>query len=209
MIDRSASSIALVVTTLLFGATAQAQSVPATPANGCAQSLQPSCVSITAEPTLERPAGSPDARTPGTITLFGNVKGLALFQGDLAETTPSFGPAWRMKVGVRYDAPGGVQSTASAIARRGYVLPLAMVEPLGSDVQLPDYSHPSLLFGGAAIHWDTELRVRKTFIASDALDLAAVVEAINLLKLSGGADQTEKAPALTSPTIRAGVFVAF
>ena len=83
------------------------------------------------------------------------------------------------------------------------------MQPLGSDVQLPDHSHPSLLFGAAPILWDTELRVRKTFIASDTLDLGGVVEAFNLLNLNRGAEQTEKTPALTSPTIRGGVLVGF
>lgn len=114
-----------------------------------------------------------------------------------------------MKVGIRYNAPGGVQFTASAVARRGYTLPIAMTQPLGSDVELPDHSHPSLLFGAAPIQWDTELRVRKTFLSSDAFDLDGVFEAFNLLNLNRGAEQTEKTPVMTSPTIRAGVFLGF
>ena len=209
MVDSRASSIAFAVTTLLFAAIAHAQSAPAAPASGCAESLQPSCLSITTEPKLERPADSQSGNAPGTFTLFGNVKGLALFQSDIVGTTTSFGPTWRMKVGIRYDTPGGVQFSAGAIVRRGYSLPIAMMQPLGSDVELPDYSHPSLLFGAAPIQWDTELRIRKTFISSDALDLAGVAEAINLLNLNRGAEQTEKTPVLTSPTIRAGVLLGF
>jgi len=212
MVDNRASSIAFVVTTLLFAATAHAQSAPAAPAapaNGCAESLRPSCLSIATEPKLERPADSARDNAPGTFPLFGNVKGLAVFQSDIARTTTSFGPTWRMKVGIRYDAPGGVQFTASAIARRGYGLPLAMVQPLGSDLQLADHGQPSLLFADAPIQWDTELRIRKAFISSDTLDLAAVAEAINLLNLNGGGNQTEKTPVVTSPTIRAGVLLGF
>jgi hypothetical protein len=209
MVDNRASSIAFAVTALLFAASAHAQSVPVPPANGCAESLRPSCLTVTTEPTLERPPDASDGSATGTFTLFGNVTGLALFQNDVARTTTSFGPAWRMKVGVRYDARGGLQFTASAIARRGYSLPVAMMQPLGSDVQLPDHSHPSLLFGAAPILWDTELRIRKTFIASDTLDLDGVVEAFNLLNLNRGAEPTEKTPALTSPTIRGGVLVGF
>ena len=83
------------------------------------------------------------------------------------------------------------------------------MQPLGSDVQVPDSSHPALLFGPVPIQWDTELRVRKTFIASDALDLAAIIEAINLVNVHRGQEQSERSPMLTSPTIRAGVFVGF
>jgi hypothetical protein len=209
MVEHRASSIGLTVTALLFAATAHAQNAPAAPANGCAQPLQPACLSIKVEPTLERPADSQPDDVSGTFTLFRNVKGLGLFQSDIARSTMSFGPAWRMKVGVRYNAPGGVQFSASAIARRGVSLPLAMMQPLGSDLELPDASHPSLSFGPAPIQWDTELRVRKTFIASDAFDIAGIVEAINLLNLNGGAEPTEKTPMLTSPTIRAGVLLGF
>jgi hypothetical protein len=209
MVDNRASSIALAVTALLFAATAHAQRVPAAPANGCAESLQPSCVSVTSEPTLERPPDSRGGEASGTFTLFEHVKGLGLFQRDIAGTTTSFGPTWGMKVGVRYDAPGGVQFTASVIARRGYSLPIAMMQPLGSDVLVTDSSHPSLLFGAAPIQWDTELRIRKTFMSSDTLDLAGVAEAFNLLNVNRGAEQTEKTPALTSPTIRGGVLVGF
>jgi hypothetical protein len=209
MVYATPSSIALAVSTLLFAATAHAQGAPAAPANGCAESLQPACLSVTTEPKLERPADSQGGNAAGTFTLFGNVKGLALFQTDIGGTTTSFGPSWGMKIGVRYDAPGGVQFTASAIARRGYSFPIAMMQPLGSDVQLPDHSHPALLFGAAPIQWDTELRVRKTFLSSDALDVTGVVEAFNLLKLNRGAEQTEKTPVVTAPTIRGGVLLGF
>jgi len=208
VVENRALSIALAITILLFAVSGRAQNGPPAPANGCSESLQTPCLSITTLPTLERPADSQSGVTSGTFTLFGNVNGLAAPQTDIAGTTTSFGPVWRMKIGVRYNAPGGVQFTASAIARRGYSLPIAMMQPIGSDVQLTDYSHPSLLFGGAAILWDTELRVRKTLIATDAMDLDAVAEAFNLLNLNRGAE-TEKTPKLTSPTIRAGVFLGF
>jgi hypothetical protein len=207
VVENRALSIALVVTILLFAVSAHAQSGPPA-ADGGSESLQTSCLSIAIVPKLERPTDSPSGVTPGTFTLFGNVNGLASPQTDIAGTTASFGPVWRMKVGIRFDAPGGVQFTASAIARRGYSLPIAMMQPLGSDVQLTDSSHPSLLFGAAPILWDTELRIRKTFISTDALDLDGVAEAFNLLNLNRGAE-TEKTPVLTSPTIRAGVFLGF
>ena len=208
MVENRPLSIALAVTILLFAVSARAQSGPPAAANGCSESLQTPCLSITTLPKLERPADSRSGVTSSTLTLFGKVDGLALPQTDISGTTTSFGPTWRMKIGIRFDAPGGVQFTASAVARRGYSLPLAMMQPLGSDVQLIDTSNPSLLFGGAAILWDTELRVRKTFISTEALDLDVVAEAFNLLNLNRGAE-TEKTPVLTSPTIRAGVFLGF
>jgi hypothetical protein len=201
-------SIALAVTILRFAVGAHAQSGPPAAATGCSESLQTPCLSITAVPKLERPTESRSGVTSGTFTLFGKVDGLALPQTDIAGTTTSFGPTWRMKIGIRLDGPGGVQFTASAIGRRGYSLPIAMMQPLGSDVQLTDSSHPSLLFGAAPIHWDTELRLRKNVISTDALDLDVVAEAFNLLNLNRGAE-TEKTPVLTSPTIRTGVLLGF
>jgi hypothetical protein len=85
----------------------------------------------------------------------------------------------------------------------------AGVQPLGSDVQLTDYSNASLESGAAPIHWDTELRIRKTLISSDDLDLTVVGEAFNLLNMNRGAKPTAKTPVLTSPTVRAGVLLGF
>jgi hypothetical protein len=213
MVAHRASSITLVVTALVFTPSAHAQSgaaSAASAASGCAvESSQPPCLSISTGPNLELPTDARTGDASGTLTLFGNVKGLALSQTDIARTTASFGSTWRLKAGIRYEAPGGVQFAASAIARRGYSLPIAMVQPLGSDVQLTDYSNASLRSGAAPIHWDTELRIRKTLISSDALDLAVVGEAFNLLNLNRGAEPTAETPVLTSPTVRGGVLLGF
>jgi hypothetical protein len=207
-----ASSKALIVTTLLFGAVVHAQDAPAPvapAAPGCKDSNQPACLSIATEPNLELPAKKRTDDPSSAFRLFGNVKGFGLFETDIARTTWSFGQTWQLKTGIRYEAPGGVQFSASVIGRRGYSLPIAMMQPLGSDVQVTDPSNTSLLFGAAPIQWDTELRVRKTFISSDAMDLAGIAEVFNLVNVNRGVQQTEKTPLLISPTIRAGVLVGF
>jgi hypothetical protein len=222
MVENRASSMALVVTALLFAASAHAQSGPASATaatNGCTADSSPTpCLSIPTGLTLTLPADTPSGDASGTFPLFGNVKGLGLFgnvkglalsQTDITRTTSSFGPTWRLKTGVRYEAPGGLQFSASAITRRGYSLPIAMVQPLGSDVQLPDSGNASLQSGAAPIRWDTELRIRKALISSEALDLAVVGEVFNLLNLNREAEPTTTTPVLTSPTIRAGVLLGF
>jgi hypothetical protein len=207
-----ASSIVFAITTLVFAARIQAQreAVPA-PAAGCTpQSGQLSCLSIANPPAVEFPAPLRGIDTPGSFTLFGPVKGFALVQTDLARTTSSFGPTWRVKAGLRYETPGGVQFSASASARRGYSLPIAMLQPLGSDVPLPDYSSLFLQSGASQIHWDTELRVRKALISSDALDLAVIGEAFNLVNVNPKPDPAAKGPVVTSsPTVRGGLLLGF
>jgi hypothetical protein len=202
------------ITALLFATGAQGQSGPAPPAaaaSGCpAQPNQSSCLSIASLPALEFPADLRIGDAPGTFTLFGNVKGVALVQSDISRTTSSVGPTWRVKTGILYQAPGGVQFTASAIARRGNHLPITMVQPLGSDVQSADYSSAFLQSGATRIQWDTELRIRKALFSSDVLDLAVVGEAFNLLNLNPAPDPAAKTPAVTSsPTVRGGVLLGF
>ena len=213
MVANRAASIALAVTVLLFAVSAHAQSglaSAAAAANGCAaEPSQPPCLSISTGPNLELPTDARSGDASGTFTLFENVKALALSQTDIARTTASFGSTWRLKTGIRYEALFGVQLTASVITRRGYSLPTAMVQTLGSDAQLIDHSNASLQAGAAPIHWDTELRIRKTLISSDLLDLAVVSEAFNLLNLNHGAAPTATTPVLISPTVRTGVLLGF
>jgi hypothetical protein len=207
------ASIVPAVAALLFAASAWAQNPPAAPpalASDCvAESRQPPCLSIPTGPTLERPTDARSGDAAGTFTLFGRVKGFALWQTDTARTTVSFGPTWRLKTGIRFDAPGDVQFSASVSARRGYSLPIAMGQPLGSDAQSIEQDNLPVQSSAAPIHWDTELRIRKKLISSEPLDLSVVGEAFNLLNLNRKSEPTATTPVLTSPTVRAGVLLGF
>jgi hypothetical protein len=201
---------------------AQAQNAPLPAGSligGCAtESAQSSCVTLGTEPTVESPADRDSRDSPGEVTLFRNLKGVAQPQTDIARTTASFGATWRIKTGLRYDAPGGLQFSASTIARRGYALPLAMVQTPGSDVQLPEVNNAALELGSAPTQWDTELRVRKTLSSKGPVHVAIVGEAFNLLNLNhesaatpGPTPSVAPAPAamLTSPTFRVALVLSF
>ena len=205
--------IGLSVIVLLVAHRAQAQvgsGSSATAASSCvSHSGQPPCLAVTPGTPVGLERDVRNSAATETRTPFGNVTGLALWQADTARTTATVGPTWRLKAGVFYRLPGSVQFSASVVARRGYGLPLYMVQPLGSDVQMPEGGDASIESGSAPIRWETELRLRKTLMSSDALDLALVGEAFNLLNLNGGAKPTPETPVPASPTIRVGVFAGF
>ena len=212
MVAHRAFTMALAGTALLV-ASAHAQDAPGSAgqvANGCAtESGKPPCVTLSTERNLELPRDRRSGDASGKFTLFGNFKGLALSQTDIARTTASFGTTWRLKTGIRYEAAGGVQLSASAIVRHGYARPVAMVQPLGSDVQLPELGNASLEFNSAPTHWDTELRIRKTLTSKGPVDVAVVGEAINLLNLTNDSGATAPASMLTSRTFRVGIVLGF
>ena len=199
---------AIAVAALVATASAHAQSGPV-PAGCTADPRQPSCAAISTGPGTDRPAPL-GGDAVGTFTIFGKVKGFTFSQADIARTTTSLGSTWRLKGGLSVEAPGGVFFSASTIARRGSTLPIAMAQPLGSDVQLAE-GNAALQPGTAPIQWDTELRIRKMLLTSDALDVGVVGEAFNLFNLNGATDPraSATAPMLTSPTVRAGVFLGF
>jgi len=211
MVANKALALVLVGTALLAGS-ARAQDVPASPgpvASGCAEeSSKPPCLTLSTGRNLEWPAVTTSGDSPGGFRLFGNVKGVAVSQTDIARTTASFGSTWRLKTGIGYDV-GGLQLTASTIVRRGYSLPITMVQPLGSNVQLPEPGNASLEFGAAATHWDTELRIRKTITSKGPVDVAVVGEALNLLNLNHDPAAAPPGSMLTSPTFRAGIVLGF
>jgi hypothetical protein len=158
---------------------------------------------------VEPPRGIRIGAATPTVPLFRTTSGLVVLQPDIARSTASFGPTWRLQTGVLSRLPGGVQFTASVVGRRGYGLPVAMVQPLGSDVPLPDSSNAALELGMAPVHWDTELRIRKTLMSSHGLELSLVGEAFNLLDVNHGVTPTPVTPVLTSPTVRGGVALGF
>jgi hypothetical protein len=172
-------------------------------------------ISADPSPTIKAEPAPPTARdesrfeVPGTFRLFGNLYATGQSQVDVTRSPIDFGPAWRLKSGISYTTFGGVQLSASVIARRGYSLPIAMAQPLGSDLQIFDPRNSSSEFGWRAIQWDTELRVRKTLTTSGLFDVTLVGEAFNLFNLHSPDDNTARAPTLTSPTVRAGAVLGF
>ena len=212
MIPTGRSPIALTAAMLLAASTGQAQSGSAPPESAPSQ-----CVAEPGHPCLIIPGGlrldtPPEPRTGiGTETLTLSER-IALFgrsQSDTGTATSNFGPTWRLKSGVRLDLPGRTQVSAGVIMRRGSSLPLAMVQPMGSDVSLPDGSTISLETWSAPIRLDTEFRVRKMLLSSDSLDLSLVGEAYNLFNVSSEDRASPRAPAASSPTIRCGVLAGF
>jgi hypothetical protein len=189
-------------------------------ARGCASAADKSrCVALDKDRKVELPVEPRGGEPSGEITLFGNLTAIVKPQTDIARETASFGETWRVKTGLRFEAPGGIELTASTSARRGYALPLAMVQAPGSDVQLPEFGNVALEFGSASTHWDTELRVRKTITSKGPVQLSIVGEAFNLLNLNHASDATppgstrsvSTAPneMLTSPTFRVGIVLGF
>src|SRR5262245_40618991 len=82
----------------------------------------------------------PDLRTPSETMELGAVSvfGIKQSPAETGRSVFSFGGIWQLKSGISYRASGGVQVSASAIARRGYSLPITMAQPIGSDVLLSD-----------------------------------------------------------------------
>jgi len=218
MFGKRVFSIALVGIAVL-AVDARAQDAPASspqplslpPANACtAEPGKPPCVRLDSAASSEVPADAWRVEASPGFTLFGNIKSFSRAQTDTAKTTASFGQTWRLKTGLRYEAAGGVQLSAGAVGRRGYSLPLSMVEAPGSDTQLADPRNAALGFGSAPIRWDTELRIRKELTSKGPVDMAIVGEAINLLNVNQDATLTTPSDAmLNSRTFRVAIVLGF
>jgi hypothetical protein len=210
--------ITTIVGALLVAASAEAQNAPvATPptspaaANLCKTDPgTPPCATLDTQRTPPPPPPPISSPSPGLFTLFRNVQGLALFQPDITATTPSLGATWRVTTGLRVNAPGGVQISTNAVVRRGYALPVAMVQMLGSDVQLPETGTAAVLeFNAAPTRWDSEIRVSKTITSKGPVDVTIVGEAINLQNSGKAPGATPSETMLNSRTVRAGVVLGF
>jgi hypothetical protein len=117
------------------------------------------------------------------------------------------GPTWQTKTGVSYAGPAGIQVMTSVVARRGYALPLAMVEPVGSDT-ISTNGGPSYLDTRTPVLWDTEVRIRK-HVKTRGVQIDFVGEGLNLLNLNRSSTVSRMSPTLTSRTLRFGIVFGF
>jgi hypothetical protein len=130
------------------------------------------------------------------------------FQADTVRPLAGFGPTWLATAGMTY-ITAGMQVTTSASARRGYDLPLFMVQPIGSNELLRSDGMSIVSGSRSAVIWDTELRVRRRLKTSRAGQVDFVVEGLNLLNLNRFADRPPISPTLTSRTLRCGLVFTF
>jgi hypothetical protein len=173
----------------------------------------------------DQPKRSSAERLPGTMLAFDNAPINAesslnrirlsdqwwaggAFQSDTIQPLAGFGSTWAATMGMTHTA-AGMQVTANATARRGYDLPLFMVQPLGSN-ELVRSAGPSIVSGSrSAVIWDTELRIRRRLKTYRAGHVDFVGEGLNLLNLNGSTDLAPISPTLTSRTFRFGLVFTF
>jgi hypothetical protein len=149
-----------------------------------------------------------EGSSPPRLRLSDRWAAQGLFAPSEMRPQARFGPTWQTKAGVSYAGPAGIQVMASVVARRGYALPLVMVESVGSDTISTRGAESYVDIGGTPVVWDTELRIRKR-VKAHGVQIDLVGEGVNLLNLNRSPAVSSISPTFTSRTFRLGVVFGF